>query len=461
MFEKLTPRERKLAYVISGLLPIAILFIGVFSFIKKYNTNEMRETALTEQVNDEEYRMEKKIRANRRRAFYNNISLAADNESSSNDYQSWIKGLVRDELRMTLKTLTPRNAGAMKAPGSAEVIGTRKSYALTAIGNLDQLTQFLSRFYSADLLHRINSMKLTAINETASGDKKVRTGKLSIIAQIEVLSLMSATDNPDLLDKFRAENLQESQIAQVNNAFREYVVHRDIFGPPNNLPTIEVRTSSSYTSETDVRATVTAKDADEDDELTYELVESSIEGATLTASKPGSRSGRLFVPGQKAGTYKFKVKVVDNGFPAKETFKDVSIRFKDRVVSKPKTKVTPKPEPVFINAEQTKITGIVQEKTGDWRVWITVRTTQDRHKLKVGESFELDSKKWIVDSITPNEAVLRVDNKLLTFRPKDWFTNPRSEELVEGAEATVEPSSDTGAKTTSESDAAPKPRVSA
>ena len=459
MFEKLTPRERKLAYVVSALLPIAIVFIGVVSFIKADQTNGIKESALAQQIKDEQFRVAQKIKANKRRVFYNNISLPSDLESASNDYQSWFKGLVRDELKMTLKTMTPRDAGYLKVSGQSEIIGARKTYSLTAVGNLNQLADLLSRFYSVDLLHRINTLKITAINETSSGDKKIRTGGLSIIAQIEVLSLKSAKGNADFIEKFRAENLAASQLAQTNNSYRDFVVHRDIFGPPNNEPTIEVRTSASYTSETDVRASVNAKDADEDDELTYELVESSVEGATLEPTKPGARAGRLFVPGQKAGTYKFKVKVADNGFPAKETIQDVSIRFKDReVVAKKKEK---KPDPPFINAAQTKITGIVKERTGDWRVFITVRTTEDRHNLKVGESFELDDKQWVVDSITSEEAVMKVENKLLTFKPKDWFTNPRSEVILKTAVPIAEPTSGAETKTSNDSDVAPKPRVSA
>ena len=44
--------------------------------------------------------------------------------------------------------------------------------------------------------------------------------------------------------------------------------------------------------------------------------------------------------------------------------------------------------------------------------------------MKVGESFELDQQKWVVEEISPTEAVFRVDNKLLTFGPTDRFVDP-------------------------------------
>lgn len=439
MFEKMTPRERILASAVGALLPIAILFIGIFWFIGKYNANDVQESAMISQVADEEMRALTAQKASRRRTYYDNISLPADINNASNDYQSWMKALVSDDLKMNLKSFNPRDGGDLKL--GAKVIGKRKTYSLTAIGNLKQLRGFLERFYSVEALHRINTMKITAQNETKGGsaDKKVRSGQLSIMAQIEVLALDSSQSNSEFIQRFRSENVLESELAKSNLAFGEMVEHRDVFGPPNNTPTIDARTSTSYTSLTDVKVGLVCKDADEDDLLTYEILESDIEGVELETAQPGDRTGKMLIPGQKAGRYKLTLKITDNGFPPKESTEDVTVSFKDRVVvTKPEP---PKPEPAYVNAKQTLITGIVRDRAGDWQVWISVRTTPDRYRLKVGESFELDQKTWMIKEIGPDQAVIEVDNKLLTFKPADRFDSPRNVvELapVETAEAVPE-----------------------
>ncbi len=237
--------------------------------------------------------------------------------------------------------------------------------------------------------------------------------------------------------------------------YQQAILRRNIFGPANNTPVISARPSPSYNSASDARISVSGKDADERDELKFELVDSAVEGAKLEM-EPGSRTARLVVPGQKEGKYNFKIRVWDNGFPSKENFEEVSVAFRDPPPPK-EDGPPPPPPPPFEHAKETRITAIVKDKAGDWLVWIKVRTTGDRHKLRVGESFDLDKRTWLVESITPDEAVIRVDNKLLTFQPTDAFVNPRNEVELAPAEAVGAESSETNTSKKTESDAPPKP----
>lgn len=445
MFEKLTPRERVLAKAVLGLLPATLIFIGIFWFIGKYGDNNDEIVNLMNQITAEEEKLDEAFKANRRRSYYNSVSLPAKFEDASNDYQIWLKLLLAD-VDMELKTLTPRDASPLKF--KKQEVANRKTFAVTAAGNLEQLTEFLNRFYQVDLLHRINSLKVIPLNEVAGNNKKIRTGELSVNITIEVLSLATA-------DEEREFTKQTRELGHTRDEYLAAVLRRNIFGPANNTPVLSARPSSSYTSEKDAKINFTAKDADERDELLFEIVESSVEGAELQV-RDGSRSASLVVPGQKAGKYDFKVKVTDNGFPPKDNFKDITVTFKDRVVSKPKPPAPPKPP--FVNAKETRITAIVRDKAGDWLVWIKVRTTGERYKLKVGESFELDNQKWAVEAIKPEEAVLRVDDKkLLTFQPRDVFVEPRNEvDLAPVSEVGSEVETNTSKKI--ESDEPPKPK---
>ncbi len=411
MFEKLTARERKLAIAVLCLVPATLLFMAVFWVIGKYGENNKKYMNLKTAISTEEDREMSALLAERRRNYYNSISLSPRIEEGSNQYLYWLKTLL-NETNLKYKTFTPRGAGDFKKNG--EVIGSRKLFSFTATGKLDELTDFLTRFYSVDTLHRINSMKINPKNEASGKDKKIRTGELSVSFIIEIASLTTAGDNPDFDRNSRA-------LARDETEYKAGILRRNIFGPANNIPTISARPSSSYTSMSDAKISVTGKDADDQDDLTFELVESDVEGVELETSS-GKRTARLVVPGQQAGKYKLKLKVTDSGFPPKESFADVSVTFKDRVVRE--REPPPPPRPDFIHAKETRITGITKLPSGDWQVWIKVRTTGQKYKLLVGESFKLDKLEWVVESIQPHSAVFQVDGKQLKFNDRVTFNNP-------------------------------------
>lgn len=438
MFEKLTPRERVLVYVIGTILPIAFVAVVGLWFYNSINQNDIDREALATKIGEEEYKMGVAKKADRRRAYYESISLPSNIELGSNNYLAWLKGLVRDDLQMKLKMLTPNDSTPLKY--GTTVVGKRKSYTLAMDGTLEDLTKFLSSFYRVDLLHRINTLKITPQNETVGSKRKIRTGILSVVAKIEVLSLTSSVTSVDFIDQLRLELETEDEWAKELSEMATAVVHRDVFGPPNNEPTVSAKPARSYTSMKDISVSLSGKDADADDVLKFEFSgDLPIDDMKIDA-KEGSRSARIIIPGQKAGTYSFDVIVSDNGFPAKWTKESVRVVFKDdepRVV-----KPVEKPAPAFLNAKETRITAIVRDRFGDWQVWVKVRTTGERFKLKEGESFELDNKNWVVSEIRSNQAVFLVENNQFTIAPSDVFFNATMIPIELPAEESREPDAD-------------------
>ena len=246
---------------------------------------------------------------------------------------------------------------------------------------------------------------------------------------------------PDFIDELKRELKIENEWSKELDSIASTVVRRDIFGPPNNEPTVTARPSRSYTSMKDVSVSLSAKDADDEDLLKFEFVscDKPIENVKIVA-KEGDRSGKLVIPGQKAGSYNFVVKVLDNGFPAKWTEETVRVVFKDE---EPKVvKPVEKPAPAFLNAKETRITAIVRDRLGDWEVWVNVRTTGERFKLKQGDSFELDKKEWCVDEIRSDDAVFRVENSQFTVGPSEVFFSAEKTPLESVTEEVVKQSPD-------------------
>ena len=153
----MTGRERVLAMVVGALVPISITFMGIFWFIDKYSSNNMEYLSLTEQVSTEKEKTAKAIKANQRRIYYRSVSLPSNLVDASNEYQTWLKKLVRDQIKMEFKSVTPRDGGELIYKN--KLIGRAKTFTLLATADLQQLSQFLYEFYSVDLLHRINSIE--------------------------------------------------------------------------------------------------------------------------------------------------------------------------------------------------------------------------------------------------------------------------------------------------------------
>jgi len=455
MFDKLTDREKILAKAVLALVPITILFLGIFSVINRYKAHQDKYASLGQELSKEKDREFDALCAEQRRSYYNNVSLSPQIDDAGNEYVDWLKGML-DESNLSFSNIKPKDGSPLKA--DRKVIGNTKRYSFSTKGKLGDLTNFLTKFYQVDTLHKIKALNIKPITEKARGGKQVRTGELGISMTIEIASLTTADDNPDF-----AKNLRE--LYRPAEEYRKNILFRDIFGPPNNTPSVSARPSSSYTSMMRASVNVTGKDADERNKLKFEVVESEIEGVKLVPSSNG-RTAKLNVPGQKAGEYKFRLRVVDDGNPPKENFADVKVRFKDKVVKVEKKEDPPPPKPYWPHAQQAKITSIVRSTSGEWEVWIKVPTLGDFHQLVEGESFKLDKKQWTVKSIAPHSAVLQVDGKLLTFKELTTFDKPDDEEVlkVKASEPARKealngvPAGAAGLPAKMESDAAPVPR---
>ena len=422
MFENMSARERLLAIVVGALVPISVAFIAVFWFIDKYSSNNMEFLSLTEQVSSEKEKTSLAIKANQRRIYYRSVSLPANLVDASNEYQTWLKKLVRDEIKMDFKSVTPRDGGEIKFKN--KLIGRTKTFTLLATADLQQLSQFLYEFYSVDLLHRINSIKIIPLTTGTGNEKRVRSGKLSVIITVEAVSMVDADEEREFTENYR-------ELALTAEQYQEALLRRNVFGPANNTPTVAARPSPSNYSGTDVTVTVTGDDADKNDLLTFELIESSVEGAKLVQNDDQSRRASLEIPGQTAGKYTFKLGVSDNGFPSKTNEAELTVTFKDRVVAAPPKPAPPKEKYSF--AKFTSIKGIVKGVDGIWRVWIKVLPTGERYQLKAGESFELDDKQWKVNEVESGRTVLQVDNQLLTFFNTDFLDSPRDVKDIESS----------------------------
>lgn len=407
MFENMTDREKKLLFVASLLIPIGLVFLGFFWFLSAYDGVNQEYTSLMTALETEQNKADDGFNAELRRQYYNNVSLPPSVVTATNEYQGWLTSKL-EEIQFETPRVKPTDAGALQVRMGTPEIGRRKLFNVQAKGNLAQLHQFLVDFYQVDLLHRINSLKIIPQTE-GNGAKKVRTGQLSIIMAIETISLAKAVNRENFTEAKRA-------LAQSENEY-DLILKRNIFGPANNQPTLEARSATVYVDET-ATVSLSGKDADEQDLLKFELLESSIEGLELEQSRPTDRRAKLVIPSQPAGKYEFTAKVSDNGFPPKETIEKFYVKFDLRPPPKVVVETPPPPPPPpFKHSTMTRVTGTSLDKDGRWLAWITIRTTDERYRVPVGDTFVVDGEEWRVIAADEDSATFEVGGKTYIGRP--------------------------------------------
>ena len=396
MFENLSSREKKLLIVIGALVPIAIVFLCVYQMTSSFKANNEQLDALKFEILNEEEREIEGMHAARRQTYYSNTSLHPEINLAGNDYQTWLNNAMVDSG--LTKSTTNRVTGSQIRSGN-QTIGSSQLFKVVASGTLPQFNDFLCKFYQLDALHRINSMNLTPQNESRTANK-VRTGQLSVKMDVEALSLKSGKEHEGF-EKFRTNLVNKEKDYQA-------ILRRNIFGPANSEPILSA-SNKTWTTGKSFSTSFTAKDANKNDLLTFELIESSVEGA-LIKHKKGDRRIRFEMPDVEPGKYSFKVKISDNGFPSKSSIEEFTVTVKEK--RKPTEKVAERKEdPEVDYIRLVKVTGITPDRDGKWRVWVSFGHSGENRRMTVGETFELGKKKYEVVSIDQDRATFAGDKK--------------------------------------------------
>jgi len=383
------------AYALSLIM---LLFGGFFWFLNSYNDNVTVIQGVQSRISDQESKTLQGIQAGKRKRYYIETSPSSVVSDAKIQYIAWLKKTFREDIGVNLNRVDPGKNAKLKF--ESKVVAEQMSFTIRPTLKLEQLVSFLNAFYSVDSLHRIRSLTLTP-KPQAAGRKRIRTGELTASIEIQVLSLPDGVEQRELKQIFRDPGISPEK------AFNT-IVRRDVFGAANNSPTLKVNKSSSYTSGKSISIKVSARDADEEDKLAMELLESEVSEADLQIDSNG-KTGKLIIPGQPAGKYTFVIRVTDNGLPSKSTDEEVVIAFKDP--KKPKVEKKPPKPPALKKALNTFITANLKNADGSWTVLIKSRMDGKSYRLKSGESFKLDNRSWEVLEITRVSATFFVDGQ--------------------------------------------------
>jgi hypothetical protein len=357
----MSKRERNLALLVGLCLLALAAFFGARKVNEAIRARRQQIAAAEKAVRDKTQILRLSTEPAGRMEDYQRRSLPSDLEKARSLYQTWLLNLVKEAgFEDTQVSVLP----ARSEKGVYQVLG----FSVSGRGNLPKLVSFLHRFYSADLLHRVRRLHVKRVPGTK---------QLDLAVAIDALSLPTA-DSTDKLNEDAVRKLAHGDVP----AYLETILKRNLSGPANKEPTIEVPAEvTKYVGDV-VAFAVKGRDPDRLDQISYGL-----EGSGLANAKIDARSGEFQWPAEKIGDYEVVVAATDDGFPPKTTRQTVKIR----VTEKPPESASPPvaaPKPSFDLAKFAFVTAIT-EADGKRQAWISLRAEGKLLKLFEGDEFQI------------------------------------------------------------------------
>jgi hypothetical protein len=359
------------------VLAAIVALVAIIGLVMGYMAHYSSLTAKRNELSA----LESKIKANKkivatgqqaaaRMAGYEGRALPPNVERSQSMYQRWLLELVGKH------GFKESNVTAAASRGSKNSVYHRFVFNIDGKANLVQVTRLLYDFYAVDHLHRVSVIRLKPLESTKD---------LDIDLKVEVLSMPGAPAKLELAGK-PSTRLPHGDV----EAYVKSIAARNFFGPPHLPPTLTDNAKREYYIGSNVTFYLRGDDP-EKTPISY-ILEKSIAGAKLDP-QTGSFS---WTPNEK-GKYEVTVRATDGGIPAKSVAKTIQFAVVDPPPPTPPREAGP-PPPRFDKAKFTFLTGVLNVD-GEGEAWLLVRTTGELLKLRLGESFDVDTLKGKITQI--------------------------------------------------------------
>jgi hypothetical protein len=379
-------KERLLAIGVGAIFGALVLWYVTSSVLASYDAKGQRLAAAQKDLQKKQGELRETQQAATRLAQYETRSLPADPDLAKSLYTAWLNEVI-DETGLSDVNLTASRATTMKNTYH------KLEFIVKSKADLAQVTEFLYRFQERDWLHRLDKVTIKPIRDSK---------KLQFDFTINALSVNSASKDPQLPDRKLAA-LESIELAE----YRDPILNRNFFGPPNSEPRLEVPTRSSATVGRSFEMTVKATDPDPLDRVTLKLVKNADPPARLDP-----QSGRFTWTPRRTGEFTFEIVAEDDGLPSKSKTQTVYISVRNPPpppVERPRDPEPPKPR--FDVAKYTVLTAVLAIND-EAQVWLMVQPTGETRKLQVGDQFEIGSVKGEIMDIGLDDVILNVGGKI-------------------------------------------------
>ena len=257
------------------------------------------------------------------------------------------------------------------------------NFSLQGECRTDQWLDLMAAYYDADHLHKLQSVKVTLTKVP---------NVIKIVFDSRALALISALPNQP------ASGLSSGRLSRTVDEYKQLILDRNQFSPPNQPPTFAGPRSFEIPRGTPWEQILKTED-NENHDVTLSLADDKLpEGLSLTGKT------LKWTPTEN-GEFQFTVRSVDDGWPSATHEEKLTLKVID-----PSAPPEAAPEPTkFDAATQAFISGLVSGRTGN-EVWIHSRTEGKTLELSVGSTFEIGSIKGKVISINLNEDYVELES---------------------------------------------------
>lgn len=365
----MSQRERFLAIAVGVVL---VLLAGQYVFNKVSATLDEKQTAI-ESAQSKLTQMKKQetdggLAAKQLKTLVPK-SLPKNPESLVGQYKQWLTQLG-NECGMTGIQVTPPTRAAKTTSAYSAY-----NFTLQGVCNTDRLLDLMGLYYDRDYLQRITSLRMDG-----TADKN----KVSVTMQSQVLALSSA-------DPRQEASLESSgRLAMSVEEYREAILNRNPFSPPNRAPTLDVRKSYEVVRDEDWSLDLgeLLKDP-EGQRVSVEL----IEGEGLPDGLRLSGKTLRWKPTEN-GKFEIGLLAEDNGWPSATTERTIYVS----VVDPAPVAITVE-APKFDRTKRTFLTGCVGGGVTGKQAWIRSQTDGTEFDLLEGDKFEFEGIKAKVHEI--------------------------------------------------------------
>ena len=337
-------------------------------------------------------------------------SLPSNASAAQTQYKSWLLLLLQGDLKLQDVKITSDPVRTI------DNTYDKHTFQISCNGSLQQLTEFLYRFYATRSVHRVLDLAIQPKGYNFLG----------ITARIEAIAISDPTDRLPISEIESMDQLAYGGLDE----YMTLMTNRNLFGPENNEPSLPG--SSRITATVGQSKSVTLSRNPGNNEQQVQTVRFSIVDADDIPPGFVARidDNQLIVRGNSVGRYTFEVDVSDTGLPVRTVRKEFTVDVEER--PEPVVRPDRPAPPVFDLAQLAYFTGSVQINSR-LEVWILRRDTSKMLKLTIGDPISIGTVTGQVTDITQKELIITTDSDE-TLLVKAGNSLASAENLTEAAE---------------------------
>ncbi len=305
-------------------------------------------------------------------------SLPSDSQVLLADYTTWLTDIGKSS---GVDGLSVRALGQPRF----DKVGNFTAYSFELVGTAktDQVIDLLAKFYDKDYLHTLDVVQVDPIPRTRD------VFRVTLKSRALALKIAAPDQEPSEQPSGRLQLSPEE--------YKEAVLARNPFSPPNNAPDIKTSSSLEITlGDNRWNKPLEAEDT-EGHGIEWSLVGDAPEGARL-------RNGTLYFSPTEVGEFDVTVQAKDKGWPSMSQEKKIRL-----VVKEPAKEVEKVEPPKFDAATQAFVSAIVSGQKGP-QACIRSLTESQPYWVAAGDDLEVGTIKAKVISISVAESFVELQS---------------------------------------------------